>query len=242
MASNGSCFMTSWTIFKNYLLEGGLTQNHWETMPLRMLTTADLFFFYQVWGSAWIEIHWISIWLRTWSHMTSHYTWGSVTTLNGFGGGLGRPLDTFFWALTISWSRFLAHVWSIPKGHSTHEIEGLWLMHFKIFLLVEKVETTQFHFALEGKGLRAQQKWSWMKYLHGFAHDIINNVFMVCWNLCQAHLQVPLNEDQGPSRLHGNGTWLISEAVALNSISTSIVLELITNKLWQYAHPKRIIV
>ena len=36
--------------------------------------------FYHVWGPAWIDIHWNSIWLRAWSHMTSHYTWGSVTT------------------------------------------------------------------------------------------------------------------------------------------------------------------
>ena len=48
-------------------------------------------------------------------HMTSHYTWRSVTTLNDFGGNLGQPLETLFWALTISWSRLLAHVWSGPK-------------------------------------------------------------------------------------------------------------------------------
>jgi hypothetical protein len=33
-----------------------------------------------------------------------------VTTLHEFGGVLGWPLDTFFWALTISWSQHLAHV------------------------------------------------------------------------------------------------------------------------------------
>jgi hypothetical protein len=43
LASNGSCFMVTWTIFKNYLLEVGLTQN-WETMALQMLTTVDLFY------------------------------------------------------------------------------------------------------------------------------------------------------------------------------------------------------
>ena len=69
--------------------------------------------FYHVWGPAWIEIHWNSIWLRAQSHMTSHYTWGSVTTLHGFGGVLGRPLDTFFWTFTISWSRLLTCVWSL---------------------------------------------------------------------------------------------------------------------------------
>ena len=71
--------------------------------------------FYHVWGSAWIEIHWNNIWLRSWSNTASQYIWGSVTTLHDFGGVLGRPLETFFWALTISWSRLLARVWSGPK-------------------------------------------------------------------------------------------------------------------------------
>ena len=71
--------------------------------------------FYHVWGPAWIEIHWNSIWLRARSHMTSHYTWGSMTTLHDFEGVLGWPLDTFFWALTISWSWLLARVWSSPN-------------------------------------------------------------------------------------------------------------------------------
>ena len=71
--------------------------------------------FYHGWAPAWINIHQNSIWLRAWSHMTSHYTWGSVTTLHDFGGVLGQPLDTFFWALTNSWSRLLACVWSGPK-------------------------------------------------------------------------------------------------------------------------------
>ena len=44
MASNGSCFMVSWTLFKNHLLEVGLTQNQ-ETMVFRMHTAIDLFYF-----------------------------------------------------------------------------------------------------------------------------------------------------------------------------------------------------
>ena len=71
--------------------------------------------FYHVWGPAWIEIHWNSIWLRARSHTTSHFEgpWSHYLILEGV---LGRPLDTFFWALTISWwSRLLAHVWSGPK-------------------------------------------------------------------------------------------------------------------------------
>jgi hypothetical protein len=44
MVSNGSCFMVTWTIFKNHLLEVGLTQNR-ETMALQTLTTVDLVYF-----------------------------------------------------------------------------------------------------------------------------------------------------------------------------------------------------
>ena len=33
-----------------------------------------------------------------------------MTTLHDVGGVLGRPLDAFFWALAISWSRLLARV------------------------------------------------------------------------------------------------------------------------------------
>ena len=44
MASNGSCFMVTWTIFKNYLLEVDLTQNR-ETMVLQMSASIDLFYY-----------------------------------------------------------------------------------------------------------------------------------------------------------------------------------------------------
>ena len=44
MASNGSSLMVTWTIFKNYMLEVGLTQNQ-ETLALRSLTTVDLYYF-----------------------------------------------------------------------------------------------------------------------------------------------------------------------------------------------------
>ena len=114
MASNGSCFMVTWTIFENHLLEVGLIQNHRETMALRMLTSGDLFYFIMCEDPAWIEIHWSSIWLRARSHMTSQYTWGFMLILGDIGGVLGRPLDTFFWALVISWSQLLTCVWSGP--------------------------------------------------------------------------------------------------------------------------------
>jgi hypothetical protein len=72
ITSNGSCFMVTWTIFKNHLLaQVGLTQN-WETMTLQMLTNIELFYFIIYKDLHWIEIHWNCIWLRDQSHMTSH--------------------------------------------------------------------------------------------------------------------------------------------------------------------------
>ena len=44
MASGESCFMVTWIIFQNHLLEEGLTQNR-ETMALRTLLTIELFYF-----------------------------------------------------------------------------------------------------------------------------------------------------------------------------------------------------
>ena len=44
MTSNGSCVMITWIIFKNHMLEVGLTQSR-ETMALRTLTTVGLFYF-----------------------------------------------------------------------------------------------------------------------------------------------------------------------------------------------------
>ena len=44
-SSNGSCFMVTWSGFKNLLLKVGLTQNHRETVTLWTLTTVGLFCF-----------------------------------------------------------------------------------------------------------------------------------------------------------------------------------------------------
>ncbi len=99
MASNGSCFLLTWTILKKTPLGGRPNtklgdhgtlnaHNHWFIL------------FYHVWGPAWIEIHWNSIWLRVRLHMTSDYTWGTTTTLRDFGGFLGRHFDSSF---GLSW-------------------------------------------------------------------------------------------------------------------------------------------
>jgi hypothetical protein len=44
LVPNGSRFMITWTIFKNHLLEVGLTQNQ-ETATLLTFTTVDIFDF-----------------------------------------------------------------------------------------------------------------------------------------------------------------------------------------------------
>jgi hypothetical protein len=107
MASNGSCFVVTWIILKTRcntkLGDTPNAHNCWFIL------------FYHVGGPAWIDIRWNSIWSRARSRMTSHYTWESVTTLHNFEGVLGRPLDTFFWTLTISLARLLACMWSDPQ-------------------------------------------------------------------------------------------------------------------------------
>ena len=45
MASNGSCFIITWTISKNHFLKVGLIENR-ETMALQTLTTIDLFYWF----------------------------------------------------------------------------------------------------------------------------------------------------------------------------------------------------
>ena len=107
-ASNGSCSMVT----SDYFQKPPLGAQNQETMALWTLTTIGLFYFIMCGGPAWIDIHWNSIWLMAMSHMTLHYTWGSLTTLHvhDCGGVLGRASDTFFRALTISWSRLLARV------------------------------------------------------------------------------------------------------------------------------------
>ena len=113
MASKGLCFMVTWTISKKPPVGGRPNTKNREIMALQTLTTI-LILFYRVWGPAWIEIHWNSIWLRPKSYMTSHYFEDPWHTLHDFGDVLGQPLDTFLGALTISWSRLVARVWSGP--------------------------------------------------------------------------------------------------------------------------------
>jgi len=121
----------------------GLTQNR-ETVALQILTTICFILFYHgVRACAWIEIHWNSIWLTARSHMTSHDTWGSVTTPHDFGGVLGR-----FWTLCCGLSQF--------RGH------GSWLVR-------EVALNPRFHLLDFTNCL----KWRWLYYSQfDFLHDI----------------------------------------------------------------------
>ena len=87
MASKGSCFLVTWVIFKNHLLEAGLIQN-WETMAFPKSHN---------------RIHWISIIMKARSHMTSCYAWEAVTTLHDFESVLGRGLWTLSFGLLQSY-------------------------------------------------------------------------------------------------------------------------------------------
>jgi hypothetical protein len=46
MASNGSCFMVTWTILKNPPLGGRPNIQNQETMALQTLTTVGVFYLY----------------------------------------------------------------------------------------------------------------------------------------------------------------------------------------------------
>ena len=107
MTSNGSCFMVTWIIFKNHLLEVGLTQNT-MTKALWTLTTVDLFYFIMC-ETRMNEIHWYSIWLKAQSHMAS-------PTLEG-----PRP---HYMILDVSWD----NLWTLSFGLSRFHGHGSWLV------------------------------------------------------------------------------------------------------------------
>ena len=60
-----------------------------------------------------------------------HYT---SSTLIGGKGGAG-PLDTFFWALTISWSWLWARVWSGPKYYHPNLLLVWYIPHPNIYVM-----------------------------------------------------------------------------------------------------------
>ena len=122
MASNGSCFMVTWTIFKYHLLEAGLTPNR-ETMALRTLTTIDLFNFIRCedlheeklveitfgWGPGHI-----------WLHTTLESPW------------------PHYMILEVSWDG----LWTPSFGLSQVHGHGTWLMCEVAFITSKKVSSS----------------------------------------------------------------------------------------------------
>jgi hypothetical protein len=109
-----SCFRVTWTIFKKHLAEVGQTQS-WKTMALQNLTTIRFLYFIMCEDYACIGIHWqyhlvegqVTHDFIRHLRVHDHSTWLWMCRGTAFG--------YFFWALTISWSRCLAHVWIGPQ-------------------------------------------------------------------------------------------------------------------------------
>jgi len=98
MTSKGSCIMVTWIIFLKKTPLGGRPHTNLGDHGTPNAHNRRFILVYHPWGSTWIKKnHWNSIWLKARWHMTSHYTWKSMTTLHDYGGVLGWPLDTFFW-------------------------------------------------------------------------------------------------------------------------------------------------
>ena len=80
--------------------------------------------FYRVWGPTWIETRWNNIWLRAQSHMTSHYTWGSVTTLHNL-----EVCWDGLWTLSFGLSQFHGHrSWVVCEVALTSL--GIYFIHY----------------------------------------------------------------------------------------------------------------
>jgi hypothetical protein len=115
MASNGSCFMVNCIIFKKPLV-GGRPNTKPGDHGTPNAHNRWFILFHHVWRPAWIYRNSLKYHLvegpGTYG-FTLHSRIRDLTTW--FEGVLGRPLDAFFRALTISWSWLLVRVWSGPK-------------------------------------------------------------------------------------------------------------------------------
>ena len=101
MASNGFCFMVTWTIFKIHLLEAGLIYN-WETMTLWTLTNIELFYFIMCEDP------------HEWKFIESAYGWGPghmclCTILEG--------LWPHYMILEVSWNILLTLSFGLSELH-----------------------------------------------------------------------------------------------------------------------------
>ena len=102
-----------------------------------------------------------------WLHTTLEGPWPHYVL---FGDVLGRPLNlgrTFIWALRISWSRLLAHVWSGPQSP--------WPSHFKHSHWCKRWSRSKFasHHAWGTNGVcewKRDEKSTWIPTWHQVGH------------------------------------------------------------------------
>ena len=118
MASNGSCFMVTCIVQQPSLGGRSNTKPGDEGTP-----NGPKPLIYSILSCVRTRVHWNSMWLRIRSHMTSHCTRGSMTTLHDVGGVLGRHLTIFFRAHTILWSQLLPCVGESGPWYWERQIE-----------------------------------------------------------------------------------------------------------------------
>ena len=120
VASNGSCSMVTWTIFKPPLGGRFNTKPGDHGTPNAHKPLIYFILCYHVWGLAWIEIHWNNIWLRAkhiWLHTTLEVLWPHYMILDVSWDDL--------WALAFELSQFHGH--------------GSWLVCEEVALSMEVV-------------------------------------------------------------------------------------------------------
>ena len=182
VASNGSCFMVTWTFSKMHLSEVGLIQYR-ETTALQMLTTVDLFCFI-MWGPA-----------RIFYFKKIAFGWGLGPIL------LHTTLEdpwAHYMILEVSWEG----IWALSFGFSQFHGHGSWLL-CEVALRVTSHTRWRAcdHCVLQSLSGRigrdcpsslhtrrwrpkGPNKLSWMKYMVDYKY-----CFMVWQKLHHAHLQ-----------------------------------------------------
>ena len=118
MAPNGSCFVVTLPPL------GGRPNTKPGDHDTPNAHNRSFILSYHVWWPAWIQIHWNTIWLRLRSHMTSHHTWGSVTTPHDLEDVVGTAFGHFLLGShnpvvtalgsCVKWP-YIFHLTTIPK-------------------------------------------------------------------------------------------------------------------------------
>ena len=111
MASNGWSFLSTWTIADNRLLETKKPGRPWHSECPQPLIYSIMIMCENPHEQNFIEMAFGWGPGQVWLHAILEIPWPHEMSL-------GRPLNTFFWALTISWSRLLACVQSGPYSEA----------------------------------------------------------------------------------------------------------------------------